>query len=378
MYDDEAEYFAFLSLTGDRFDAPGMPVETAREVGNFREAILKIARDLWMDSNPDRQRLPSGFYDAFDLRLIDVASGSARPRMKLHRSSQRVSDDDWDDWSPYYVQARDKLTESLQRVAQTRQAPINLSSGAMRAIRRVGSSLQDSESIILGDPKHESRRAVIDHAVREILEEIEELAPAPEIAQIEGVIVEYDGSTMSFRVKTNSGISTCRLDQERQDLAELAKEYLATDGVTAPDVIVQGETTDATQKNIQLFSITSISAVRSIKEKALIASLDVISTLQSGWLGPGSKAPDGDVVEKARRLLPRIASLGMTISMVPNADGAIVLEWKRGHVEMSAAIEAHNGLFLCSDNTATDDLLESQTEYDEALLLRFLEAGSMK
>lgn len=68
----------------------------------------------------------------------------------------------------------------------------------------------------------------------------------------------------------------------------------------------------------------------------------------------------------------------MTISMVPNADGAIVLEWKRGHVEMSAAIEAHNGLFLCSDNTATDDLLESQTEYDEALLLRFLEAGSMK
>ncbi|WP_329317984.1 hypothetical protein [Streptomyces sp. NBC_01262] len=378
MESGEEDYFAFLSLTGDRFDAPGMPVETAREVGNFREAILKIARDLWMDSNPDRQRLPNGFYEAFDLRLIDVESGSARPRMTLHRPARKVSDHDWDEWSTYYIQARDKLTDSLQSVAQTRQAPINLSPGAMRAIRRVGSSLQDSETMILGDPKQESRRAVIDHAVREILEEIEELAPTSESVQIEGMIVEYDGSTMSFRVKTKVGTSSCRLDHARHDLAVLAKEYLAADGITAPDVLIGGETADPTQKNIQLFNVTSIAAIRSIEEKALLANLDQIKGLQDGWLGPASEAPSADVVEKVRRVIPRIASLGTEVSIVPNSDGAIVIEWRRGDVEMSAAIEGTDELFLCADNAATDALLEKQTEFDEALLLRFLESGSMK
>ncbi|WP_405960663.1 hypothetical protein OG235_25710 [Streptomyces sp. NBC_00024] len=374
----EDNSFAFLSLTGERFDAPGMPAETAREVGIFREAILKIARDLWMDGNPDRQRLPSGFNEAFDLRLLNVESGSARPRMTLNRPSRKISDNDWDEWSSYYVQARDKLTESLQNVAKTHQAPINLSPGAMRAIRRVGSSLQDSETIIVGDPLHETRRAVVDHAVREILEEIEELVPTPQSIQLEGVIVEYDGSAISFRMRTVSGTSTCRLDPEQRELAELAKEYLATDGITAPDVLVSGETSDATQKSVQLFKVTSIFAVRSIEEKMLLAALDRIAKLPTGWLGPNSEVPATDVIEKIRLLVPQIANSGLDISVVPNSDGAVVIEWRRGDVEMSAAVESNDELFLCADNTATDELLEKQTEYSEGALLRFLKSGSME
>ncbi|MEW2293173.1 hypothetical protein ABZ719_10770 [Streptomyces sp. NPDC006743] len=373
----EEDYFAFFSLTGDRFDAPGMPADTAREVGNFREAVLKVARDLWLESNPDRRRLPNGFNEAFDLRLIAVTSGSARPRMVLHRPSGKISDQDWDEWSGIYSRARDVLTESLQEIARTRQTPINFSADSMRAIRRVGSSLQDSEAIILGDPKQDSRRATVDLAVREILEEIEELVPTPQRVQLEGIIVEYDGSTMSFRLRTASGVSTCRLDQTRHDLAVAAKEFLAADGVTAPDVQVEGETSDPTQKSIQLFNVTGITAVRSWEEKTLLLQLQKIRELTDTWLGPDSQAPSDEVASKVEHLIPRLATLGVDVAIVPNSEGAIVLEWRRGDVEMSAAVESDDQLFLCADNTVTDELQEKQVEFNEAALVRFLESGSM-
>lgn len=378
MNDSEEEYFAFFSLNGDRFDAPGMPADTAREVGNFREAVLKVARDLWLESNPDRRRLPNGFNEAFDLRLIAVASGSARPRMVLHRPSGRISDADWDEWSDIYSRARDALTDSLQEIARTRQPPMHFSADSMRAIRRVGSSLQDSEAIILGDPQQDSRRATIDLAVREILEEIEELVPTPQPVQLEGVIVEYDGSSLSFRLKTATGVSTCRLDHERHDLAATAKEFLATDGITAPDVRVEGETPDASQRNVPLYSVTNITPIRSIEEKALLAQLRSIRDLADGWLGPDSQAPSDAVADRIEWIIPRLATLGLEVAIVPNAEGAILLEWRRGDIEMTAAIEPDDQLFLCADNTVTDDLQERQSEFDERLLTRFLENGSMK
>ncbi|MEV7418270.1 hypothetical protein [Streptomyces sp. NPDC089919] len=377
MESSEGEYFAFLSLTGDRFDAPGMPVETAREVGFLREAILKIARDIWLEGNSDRQRVPSGFNESFDLRLIAVESGSARPRMLLHRPSRRASDEEWSEWSDCYARARDRLTETLQNVAETQQTSINFSPGVMQAIRRVGSSLHDSETMILGDPVKETHRAVIDHAVRELLEEIEELAPTPEQAQVEGVIVEYDGSSLSFRVKTRAGISTCRLDPDHPELAGQAKEYLAADGITAPDVVVEGVTTDALAKNPKLVSVARITLLRSIEEKEILARLDHIAGLEVGWLGMDSVAPGPEVLEKVRRLVPHIARLGVPVAVIPNAEGAIVLEWRRGDSEMTAAIEHDNELFLCVDNTVTDDLQEKQLEFEETALVKFLTSGSM-
>ena len=376
--EEEEKYFAFFSLTGDRFDAPGMPADTAREVGNFREAVLRVARELWLSENPDRQRLPSGFNEAFDLRLVAVAAGSARPQMMLNRPPGRVSDQDWDEWSGTFVKARDFLTESLQSVTQTERPLTSFAPETLRAIRRVGSSLHESEAITLGDPKQPARRVMIDQTVRDLLEEIDDLVTVPEPMALEGVILEYDGEKQSFRLKTASGISTCRLNQGDTNLGALAKNYLALDGVTAPDVRVEGDTPDASQRQPQLFNIRSIASIRSIAEKILLSQIERIAQLSDGWLGPESKAPDGDVLARATSLIARAASLGIDMSIVPNSEGSVVFEWKRGDVEFSASIEPLGGVFLYSDNTVTDELIEKQAKHDEAMLVGFFMTGSIK
>lgn len=373
----DSDAFAFFSLRGDRFDAPGLPADTAREVGHFREAVLQVARRLWLD-NHGRQRLPSGFSDAFDLRLVGVLEGSARPQLVLNRASSGVDDSDWDEWVSYYASARDTVAEAVGAVAKTERLPDSFPVDGLRALRRIGSSLQDSESVELGSPVESSRRAVLDRSVRELLEEIDEaLPPAPVDAFLVGVITEYDGATVSFRLRTDTGISTCRLEQFNAGLAQRAKEVLALDGVTAPDVRVLGKTLDPDRRQVQLFDVHGIELVRTVEEKVLVNRLNDLSALERDWLGPNSTPPSDEVLDRAQRLVPALSTLGLAVAVVPNAEGALVFEWRRGDFELTAAIEPNGEMFLCADNTVTDEVVEEQAPYDEARIERFLRTGSM-
>lgn len=372
----EGGVFAYFSLAGDRFDATGMPADSAREVSNFREAILTIAREIWLDANPDRRRLPNGFYEAFDLRLVSVKPGSAQPQMILHRPLRGVEDNDWDEWSGIYNKARDVLTESLGSVAATGVLPTRFTLEAMRAIRRVGVSLHADENLTLGDPHVSSHRAVIDQQTRRVLDSIDDVvASAPTQHELEGVITEYDGSKRSFNLRTDAGVSVCRLEHFNESLADTARNVLALDGVTAPDVIVAGETLDETERRVQLFNVTAIRVVRSIAEKVLLSQLSKIEALRDGWLDDHSEAPKSDVIHRVQSLVTALSTMGTDVAVVPNSDGAVVLEWRRGTTELTAAIEPDDQMFLCSDDTESDELQEWQLPYDEGRLLDFLTRG---
>lgn len=372
------DVFAFFSLQGERFDAPGMPVESVREVENFRAAILEVARHRWLDANPGRVHVPSGFADAFDLRLVGIKEGSAQPQLLLHRRHERVDDELWSEFEPAYTAARDDVTDAITSVRSQGDLPPAFPRQASKALRKIGQTLDDGESITVGPPDPSARRAVIDHEVRSLIERIDEDLPTTAVTvELEGVITEYDGQSRSFRLRTNHGVSTCRLEQFNAELADLARGYLALDGVTAPDVLVEGQTMDADQRIVQLFNVHTITMVRSAGEKVLMHRLSDLAALEPGWLGPGSEAPSQELIDRAQQILPTIANMGVDVAILGQADGSIAFEWQRGEVEMSAAIEANGELFLCADNTVTDEVQELQVTYDEVLLLRFLLTGVM-
>lgn len=377
--DDDGEIFAYFKLDGKRFDAPGMPVESIREVEYFRAAILEVARNLWLDANPDRSRVPNGFLDGFDLRLTRVLPGSARPQLQLHRPTSRVNDQEWAEWESVYANARDYVTGAVSALETTGHLPANFPRPANKALRKIGHTLEDDEAITFGSPDPSTPRARLDREVREILEEIDRVAPADaQSVTLDGIVIEYDGAGRSFRLRTDHGVSTCKLELFSPELANRARSLLALDGVTGPDVRVEGETQDAEQRPVQLFNVHTIDVVRSIEEKIVVSRLADLASLDRDWLGPGSEAPTAELISQVEHLAPTIASLGLQVAIVANDAGAVVLEWRRGNVEMSAAVEANGELFLCADNTVTDEIREVQVKYDESLLRRFLEEGAMQ
>ncbi|WP_133794307.1 hypothetical protein [Actinokineospora alba] len=388
---DRPGSFAFFSLIGDRFNAPGMPADTAKEVGFFREAILSVARQLWLDANLGRSRVPAGFAEAFDLRLTNVLRGSAEPQLLLNRT-QRVSDEDWDEWVRFYEAARDSIAMGVPTVAvapldrdrtdlteEARAARVLRNPAVVASLRKIGSTLEQAETVVLGSPLRAGPRVKLDHDMRLLLNpRLSDLGVTQsEQVSIEGVIVEYDGKTRSFRLEMLNGSATCSLTKDEARLSIQARDYLALDGFTAPDVVIIGETNNSVAKNIHIFSVHSIDIVRSVAEKMLIQQLQRIVELEDNWLGSGSEKPPEEIVERVRELVPALAALDIQISVVPSADGSVVLEARRGLVELSVAVEPNGEMFMCSDNVDTNELDEAQVDFDGSRLERFLRTGAI-
>lgn len=373
----DPEAFAFFSLTGDRFDAPGMPADTAREVGYFKDAVLQAAREVWLERNPDRKRVPEGFNLAFDLRLTAVDEGSARPRLVL-RKPAKVAEPQWDEWSEIYGEARDLVAGTLGQVVATGQTPSGLSPQSRAALKRVGGSLKPAEKLRVGHPADPQRRTSLDESTRRILAQIdEELPQKPEEHTLEGVIVEYDGVKLSFTLRTDAGLSTCVLEHFNTALANRVRDVLALDGVTAPDVSVVGETLDPSAAKVHLFNVNRIDLVRSVKEKALAARMGSLRELEDGWNGPGSLAPDAAVLDRVDVLVGAINAAAIPVDAIPAANGSVVLEWSREAVEFSATLTSAGTMQLIADNTVTDELAEVEVDFDPTLFQRFLSRGMM-
>lgn len=80
-------------------------------------------------------------------------------------------------------------------------------------------------------------------------------------------------------------------------------------------------------------------------------------------------------MERVQALIPTLAPIDPPVSVVPNVDGAIVLERTHGQVELSVAIEPNGEMFLCADHVDTEELRELQTGYDEQVIDVFLRTG---
>jgi hypothetical protein len=373
---DDVE-FAHFSLTGVRFDAPGMPAETASEITAYRELIYSIARHLWVDAHPGRQRVPVGFKEAFDLRLTEVRSGSARPQLLLHRPSN-VDDADFAEWQAIYFRARDTATEAVWTVGAEGVLPRKFPRSSVVRLRALGRTLNANEKITVGPPRFAGRKASLDEGFRRIISAIGDvLEPEPEEVIVEGGIFEFDSSARSFRLMSVEGDwINCVFGVEAAHLARDIRGFLSLDGLNAPDVRVVGRAVLDDEGLFEVVSaVQSVERVRSLAEKDIIMKLQQIADLHDGWVGPGSLAVSKLLLAAVNQLLPVFRNVDFDVAIGPTADGHVVIEWAKAGIEYTAEIDADLNMFLCADNTVTDALDETTTRYSQGTLERFLKTG---
>ncbi|PFG33646.1 hypothetical protein [Sanguibacter antarcticus] len=377
--DQPDESFIYLRLAGDRFDAPGMPANSIIEVQRLSELIYDVARGVWLEQNPGRSRVPSAFVAALDLRLVSIGEGSALPVLRLPRPTAED-----EEFLPVFDTAREVILDTFASVSDDRRLPDYFPRAALPALRRVGKTLADSDSMTLGNPRRalpdaqEPRRVEVGVETVEILECIDAaLAAQPGPAELEGVVTEFDGYRGRFELRDLHGvIHVCKLASFEREVSEAVKAALAPDGVTAPDVVVSGiGVRDIRDRLNDLWDVHDVRVIRTYREKALMQKLSVVKGLRHGWWGGSSEAPDRDAVRSLEAALPRLGLLDVALAIGANAEGSVVLEWTRGTTAYTAHLEPGGNLFLCSDNTDTDELDERQLDYSEARLVRFVESG---
>lgn len=206
------------------------------------------------------------------------------------------------------------------------------------------------------------------------------MAPqGPRAASAVGVLSEYDGEKLSFVLRPHEGARvTCVLEHYNEPLAQRAREYLALDGITAPDVRVEGETLDDEDRVRRIFNVHGLEVVWTIPEKVIVHRLRALTKLKPGWLGPGSGVPSPALAELLEPVVSDLASMGLPVSIVANTDGAFVLEWRAGDVEYTAEVDATGSLYMCADNVVNDDLADAEIPFDVDVLRRFVTTGAMQ
>lgn len=370
--------FAFFSLEGTRFDGRGMPADAGREVAAYREAVLQAARTLYKDRHGGN--IPSVFNRAFDLRLVRIGGGSARPEMVLSRGAA-VSDEQWAEFVELYELGRDLITQQVDAVATADEVPPEYSRGTRRSLARLGGTLQETERLRFGPPAAGRNRAVVTPRTRALLRTSADdpTTPQPRAVSVVGVLTEYDGETLSFLLKADDDARkvTCLLEHFNEALAARAREYLALDGVTAPDVRVEGQTLAGDDERVmRIHNVHALDIVWTVAEKVIVHRMRQLAELKAGWLGPGTDAPAQELVDMLEPAVSVMAALDAPVHVVPNGDGSLVMEWKIGDVEYSAELRADHSLLLVADNVVTDALHERELPFDLAVLNRFLQSGA--
>ncbi|MCD5419774.1 hypothetical protein LRS71_09430 [Rhodococcus pyridinivorans] len=369
------DLFADFTLDGQRFKARGLPVETASELGYYRELIADVARRLWLRSNPDRTNAPTGFKAAFDLRMTEVKKGSSRPQLYLHRPDS-VDEDDFNEWCVFYAKARDLVTHTIDTVSAHEILPTDFPPESVRHLRQMGRTLDDADRITVGRPKFQGRKASLTKSVRQTIKKIDAAIADNAEYTATGVIYAFDGSNRSFRVRVAEGTSTtCFIQRGRDDLLRTVKEYCAPDGITAPDVSVSGYiAADSEVSRQNLNDVYSIKIVYPLKAKQLQSKIEMLESLKDGWGGPSSKAPKKETLRFVASLFSDLTLARDDVNIASEHGGNLIIEWVRGDVEYTAVVDEHS-MYLCADNTTTDELLEKDMKLNRSALEKLVQEG---
>lgn len=173
--------FAYFVLEGTRFDAVGLPAESTAEIAFYRDLLIDVAARLWRSANPDQECVPRGFCDGFDLRLAEVRSGSARPQLVLPAPNVAGRSGEREQWYDFYKQARDLVTRTVNTVDREGVLPRRFPVASVGRLRRLGSTLRDSEKITIGPPRWERPRATVGQRFRDALWDVASLGTAPSV-----------------------------------------------------------------------------------------------------------------------------------------------------------------------------------------------------
>lgn len=194
--------FVKLIFRGPRFHDAAMPLEALPELAAYRDLVLAVAKALFQESNPTRQRLPKGFEASFRLVLEGLRGGSVVPMVS------RLTGDEpalfYLATAPdFFEAARDLVEQGIVAAAKGDPAPRQLTKDVLARFNAFGRTLTGDDSILLASPDREEG-AVYDRGVRRNLV-LQAQASYEDAVTLLGEVRAADKDTEGYVLRTPDG-----------------------------------------------------------------------------------------------------------------------------------------------------------------------------
>lgn len=307
--------FSQPKFTGARFDEHTLPVDVARDLAAYERLIVELAKNLYLQEHPRRQRVPKGFEAGFRLDIERIDEGSAKPMLALVMTGALALQGGERD---YFERARDLVAECI--AAPVTGLPQAFPKELLGYFNQLGRSLREDEALEL--PLQSGHAARLTQDKRKQLVLAADQVYEREIS-LNGYIEEVDFARSSFRLKPGDS-SPAVVIPMMDSFHNTARTY---GGRERHQIRVVGVGAYDSYERLQ--KIISIESLEVTKNYVISARFDEISQLENGWFEGSGLAPDAErLSDVAGKLIADYPDKLPIPLIVPRQDGNLLLEWK--------------------------------------------------
>ncbi len=315
--------FGHIRMRGGRYDVAGLPLTGADELRRYEGLIIKVAKSLFLREHPRRKRAPRGFEAMGELRLTDVRSGSVvpvleRPGTVPNHSATLTEVPD------YMERSRRLINDAFRGVAAANPSvPKDFPSEYVRELAQFGRSLGGNEFIELSSDD-EALPAVVSQESRKRLQVLANLGELEVERILTGQVTGLRDTPQQFDLALSDGSKMTGTFVDPETYDELQAFLGRTD--RAPMAAISVVAMSSLQG--KLLRLTDVLSVEAALPPAWAERIQVLSSLQRGWLTPDSPTIDEGAISNAEQVLLACVDEGLPRPRIyPTPDGGVLLEW---------------------------------------------------
>lgn len=366
------EPIPFISprLVGERFQEHAIPLEMLKDLAVLEEMIIEVAKWLFIQDNPGRQRSPRGFTDGISLKLTGIAEGSAIPHIKLFVESKGVY--------PvtllppvnqeYFEKARESIFSAINAASNDETITYHLPENLLGYFDRIGRGLRNNEALEFNPGNHD-RPARLDKAIRRKLIfaslQTQELT---EDVTLHGMVPEADQNKMTFTLQMIDGIrvNAPLAPQHQKNIIKAFNGY--QDGLR---IQIQG--IGRYDRYNRLLRIDDVEHITILDPLDVVSRLNEFRKLKDGWLDGCGIAPSHDALNWFSDRFENNFSDDLPLPhLYPTEEGGVQAEWTLGQYEVSLDVDlrTHTGTWHNMN-------MESATSEDQTFNLDIADSWKM-
>jgi len=309
--------FVQPKFTGSRFENSTLPVDVARDLAAYEALLIDLAKCLFLQDHPERQRVPKGFSDVH-LAIVRVEVGSTRPVLALAATAAAAQPSLFDyGTNLYFAQARDLIAECIAAPDST--LPEKFPKELLSHFNQLGRSLRKGETLEL-PRKDTTQTAILNPERRRNLVLATNTVYEREM-ELTGYIGEADWVKGTFRLHlAESNHVTVPMPESFYD------KIRQSGGRNRDYVFVKGVATYDSWERLQ--RVISVESLEVIKNSQLVTLFDELAQLEDGWYEGQGIAPDKNKLESVAQKFIDFYPENLPLpAIVPTQDGNILLEW---------------------------------------------------
>lgn len=318
---------------GSRFADHRFPLELVDDLLMLRNMTIEMAKVIYLEKNPSRQRVPRNFTNGISIELESIEPGSTIPKLVLVAAlsgslfpSSNVQ---------FFQDAPKRIVKAIEAAHLEEDAKQYAPESVLKYFNSLGENLKDDERIIFGD-KQQSKAILDGESRKRLVMAASKVKEYNKPFEIRGLITALDKDKKAFEIQPVVG-SKIKGEYSQEFLDELQDALFKME--INQRIWLKGSGVFNASDKLQ--KIESISEAIPLDPLDVPSRLDEFLTLKDGWY-------DG---EQGQAIEPNALEwLGETFDInfnneafplpatFPTLDGNVQFEWDANGYQVSLEV----------------------------------------